>query len=47
LLTAVASCAQMYKLFVGMLLFLVFSAVASYTQVFNVYTWTFPKVAVL
>jgi len=47
LLTAVASCAQVYKLFVGMFLFLVFSAVASYTQVFIFYTWAFPKVAVL
>jgi hypothetical protein len=31
LLTAVASCAQVYKFFVGMFLFLVFSALASYT----------------
>jgi hypothetical protein len=36
-----------YKLFVEMFLFLGFSAVASYKQVFIVYTWVFPKVAIL
>ena len=34
-------------IFRGYVLTLVSSAVASYTQVFIVYTWGFPKVAVL